>query len=609
MLCLDRALARRSIVYGAAAGVAAALIVLGRDQVALLSLYFLAGVRRLAHPGDGQAARDRARQPAAAGGRRSVRPARLRRAAAADRPVRRRIEPPRDRLHRRRPRLAASGPAAHPGGARCVRRLGPHGGLLGPAQLRLERHRPVHRPERGPALHRRDPAAADRCWPACAGNCGRARSASSRSPPSSCCSTRSAGTRRCSRLFYTLVPGVSLYRRPADATFLIGALGAILAGYAAHRLFTEPKAEVPRQQALMVAGGIGGAFLLLVMLALWRDRLPLLPYPLGISALTFAAARPAALLGATAHRRAADAGGDPARRLHHRRPRLPQRPDAAPRPCRPPPTTCCEPTTRNATIAILKSKVVRRRQAPRPHRAGRPRLPLAERQPDAQPGEHARLQPAAPRLYSEATGAEDHVGLPDQRKFSPLFPSYRSKLADLLGLRFIATGAPIDTIDRKLKPGDLPLRGPHQRRLHLREPQRLRPRAVRHRRAGRRFRPPARRRPMAGRRPQDRRCCWRRPRPPAPRRRGPARSSIVSYRNTEVVLEADSPDGGWVVLNDVWHPWWFAEVDGRPAEILRANVLFRAVAVPPGRHKVRFTFRPLAGALAQLRSPVPRHAP
>ena len=36
------------------------------------------------------------------------------------------------------------------------------------------------------------------------------------------------------------VPGVDLYRRPADATFLIGALGAILAGYGAHRLLTEP---------------------------------------------------------------------------------------------------------------------------------------------------------------------------------------------------------------------------------------------------------------------------------------------------------------------------------------------------------------------------------
>ena len=53
-------------------------------------------------------------------------------------------------------------------------------------------------------------------------------------------------------------------------------------------------------------------------------------------------------------------------------------------------------------------------------------------------------------------------------------------------------------------------------------------------------------------------------------------------------------------LNDVWQPWWFADVDGAPAQMLRANVLFRAVAVPPGRHRVSFMFRPLAGAWAAL---------
>ena len=60
-------------------------------------------------------------------------------------------------------------------------------------------------------------------------------------------------------------------------------------------------------------------------------------------------------------------------------------------------------------------------------------------------------------LYSAATGAQDHVGLPDQRQFTPLFPSYRSTLANLLGLRLIVTGAPIETIDHKLEPGELPL--------------------------------------------------------------------------------------------------------------------------------------------------------
>ena len=44
------------------------------------------------------------------------------------------------------------------------------------------------------------------------------------------------------RALYELLPGVSLYRRPADATFLVGALGAILAGYGAHRLFKDPLA-------------------------------------------------------------------------------------------------------------------------------------------------------------------------------------------------------------------------------------------------------------------------------------------------------------------------------------------------------------------------------
>ncbi|MEQ1716000.1 MAG: hypothetical protein ABL907_08455, partial [Hyphomicrobium sp.] len=41
LLFLERALTRRSIGYGIAAGLAAAILVLGRDQVALLSIYLL----------------------------------------------------------------------------------------------------------------------------------------------------------------------------------------------------------------------------------------------------------------------------------------------------------------------------------------------------------------------------------------------------------------------------------------------------------------------------------------------------------------------------------------------------------------------------------------
>ena len=56
-----------------------------------------------------------------------------------------------------------------------------------------------------------------------------------------------------------------------------------------------------------------------------------------------------------------------------------------------------------------------------------------------------------------------------------------------------------------------------------------------------------------------------------------------------------------VVLNEVWHPWWRATIDGTETEIFRANAIFRAVQVRPGKFTVRFTFAPLRGAWQELR--------
>ena len=74
----------------------------------------------------------------------------------------------------------------------------------------------------------------------------------------------------------------------------------------------------------------------------------------------------------------------------------------------------------------------------------------------------------------------------------------------------------------------------------------------------------------------------------------------MRYANTAVDVAVDAPDGGLLLLNDVWHPWWHATLDGQPADILRADVIFRAVALPPGRHAVRFTFEPFTGAVTDL---------
>ncbi|MBA1157905.1 YfhO family protein [Microvirga mediterraneensis] len=74
--------------------------------------------------------------------------------------------------------------------------------------------------------------------------------------------------------------------------------------------------------------------------------------------------------------------------------------------------------------------------------------------------------------------------------------------------------------------------------------------------------------------------------------RGQAR--IVSYRRNSVVLDVESSDNGILVLHDINYPGWEAWVDGERRPILRANLLFRGVEIGPGRHRVEFHFRPMS---------------
>ncbi len=66
----------------------------------------------------------------------------------------------------------------------------------------------------------------------------------------------------------------------------------------------------------------------------------------------------------------------------------------------------------------------------------------------------------------------------------------------------------------------------------------------------------------------------------------PAR--IVARSDTEVRLEVEAERAGHLVLLDTFYPGWKAEVDGDEQPIRAADLAFRAVAVAPGRHTVRF---------------------
>ncbi len=79
---------------------------------------------------------------------------------------------------------------------------------------------------------------------------------------------------------------------------------------------------------------------------------------------------------------------------------------------------------------------------------------------------------------------------------------------------------------------------------------------------------------------------------------GRARPSLVARlaedRPERIVAEMTSDSAGLLVLADLFYPGWTAEVDGRPAEILRADGVFRAVVLPPGSHRIVFRYRPLS---------------
>jgi hypothetical protein len=72
----------------------------------------------------------------------------------------------------------------------------------------------------------------------------------------------------------------------------------------------------------------------------------------------------------------------------------------------------------------------------------------------------------------------------------------------------------------------------------------------------------------------------------------PSTASIVEERLQRLVVVVDACAEGYLVLSERSFPGWEAEVDGVESPLLRADLLLRAVRVPPGQHRVTFTYRP-----------------
>jgi hypothetical protein len=69
-----------------------------------------------------------------------------------------------------------------------------------------------------------------------------------------------------------------------------------------------------------------------------------------------------------------------------------------------------------------------------------------------------------------------------------------------------------------------------------------------------------------------------------------ATATIAKYGLHEVDVDVDTPGAAILRLADMWYPDWTVTVDGKPAELLRADHALRAVAVPAGKHRVEFRY-------------------
>jgi hypothetical protein len=69
---------------------------------------------------------------------------------------------------------------------------------------------------------------------------------------------------------------------------------------------------------------------------------------------------------------------------------------------------------------------------------------------------------------------------------------------------------------------------------------------------------------------------------------------ISARKPDRVVIATEANADGYLMLTDGYDPNWRVTIDGRPAPLLRANVVFRAVALRGGQHIVEFRYWPRA---------------
>jgi hypothetical protein len=411
------------------------------------------------------------------------------------------------------------------------------------------------------------------------------------------------------------MPGVNLYRRPADATFLVNIVLAFAVGYLVHRYVTDglprwsPVASGPARVVLplLAVGLVGAAIASALAFALKADQVPssLREIGAGLLAATLAMVLLGRVSGFSRWREAvavaviALSGGE-----------LIARHAAS--------ALNAEPAERYAVFRELPPEqlqglqILKRELADRHARGDYPRVEVLGL---GGPWQNASMvlelediigyNPLRLADYERAVGPGENAEDPNLRTFPATFRGYKCQLASLLGLEYLVLDRPIEKLPRhfprltgaevvygtgKMWIYRLNTASPRVYVAHQVSP--VDSEAVLDQEELPEFNRQTEVLIDEGNLP----LLKARYTPAAPGIAAAVKSEarIITYTRNSVVIDVQAGEAGILVLHDIFYPGWEALIDGERQPVLRANLLFRGVEVPAGRHRVEFHFRPIS---------------
>ncbi|GGC71730.1 hypothetical protein [Chelatococcus reniformis] len=419
-------------------------------------------------------------------------------------------------------------------------------------------------------------------------------------------------------LAFDIVPGLDLYRRPADATFPLNVALALASGYLVHRFVTEglPRIET-RRHVLSAALALTAIVLVVAALASGVDyaiKAQHLADALTDAGLGLAVAAAAAVLALSVAR-------------------LGQRPGLrAALACGLIAITGGELIARNAASALNAEpqqryavyenlppeqvaglKVLKTELDLRHARGERPRVEILGL---SGPWQNASMvfgledtlgyNPLRISDYERAVGPGENSEDPNLRQFPVTFRGYRCRLASLLGLEYLVLSKPIEKMSNRFPrlPNATLLYGAGSMWIYKMPP--TMPRAY----LATRLVPVDSESVLDGEELPDfdhtnsalieeseaellAGDYGLKDQTTEPAAAG---GSVIirGYRRNAIVIDVETDRNALLVLHDIYYPGWEVMVDGEEKRILRTNLLFRGVEIPPGRHRVRFEFKPLS---------------